>query len=86
MIFRLLQWFLRKWGLVAIPLEGPVDYVPARVMEMMPQAVALVKEWDRVMQSGEFKRGRVYGRLIKKFPEARPRDVSWALERAVRQL
>ena len=78
MILRLIDWLLRRMG-------GRLDAVPAEVIALMPDALDLVKRWEPILNSGEYKRRQVYARLLKLHPEAHKQHIAWAIERAVRR-
>lgn len=54
--------------------------------DLQARAHTLVREFEKKMRhhSGEFRRHQVYAELLKEFPSLRPRDLSLAIEMAVR--
>ena len=86
MILKLIDWYLARKGFARV-LSGPaLEWVPPSVREMTDAAIPLALEEDPKPHDGEWKRHQVYARMLKRFPQMRKQDVSWAVERAVRML
>ena len=78
-----------KWLLHVVGAGRDIYIVPESVAILLPETVALVamieQRADPAM-SGEFKRHKVFGVLVKAYPELRQRDISLAIEFAVRAI
>lgn len=82
-----LNWVFKFWGLKLAPIQ-----IPAEVVEPVSTELdALAKEFvaqlneDRFKgTSGEYKRSQVMRMLMNRLPEARERDIAWAIENAIR--
>jgi len=86
MVKRILEW-LQKWLTWMLEKIGAEVLVLAPdLMEMIPDAVELVKQWDKhpdTSLSGEYKLSQVYGKMVKLYP-AKPRHrISLAIALAV---
>lgn len=78
----LIRW-LRAW---LLKLDPPPVVVPFPALDPLDLAAdALIHQADLLAgdPSGEYRRHWVYSRLIKRFPERRKRDVSFAIEMAL---
>ena len=85
MIFRLIDWYLRRHGYRRVQASAQFDWVPTPILALTEEALLLVEIEDTKPQGGEYKRHQVYAQLIKRHPESRKRDIGWAVERAVRR-
>ena len=50
------------------------------------RAYELVKEYDTLQASGEYKRHQIYSKLIKEFPEVSKKDLALSIELGVQKL
>lgn len=88
LLVKLLQW----WTGLKVTLgeiEPKVIEIPVDVDYGIPQDVQVyanlaVKALEKVNQSGEWKRHQVYAELIKRFKAVPRKDISLAIELAVR--
>jgi hypothetical protein len=58
---------------------------PPESDELRDRAIVLVRQFESVPQSGEFKRHQVYAQLLKEFPSVAKHKVSLAIEQAISQ-
>ena len=86
MILRLIDWILRRKGFKRIPADARIEWVPFNVLQMTQEALELCVVEERKDLSGEYKRHQVYARMIKNHPNSPRKEISWAIERAVRNL
>jgi hypothetical protein len=86
MLIRLIDWYLNRLGHERIKRLDYVDLVPDNVVLLTSSAISLVLQIDKAPQGGEWKKHQVYARMLKMFKEEKKKDISWAIERAVRCL
>jgi hypothetical protein len=84
LLYTLGLWLIRVSG-HTLPVNEKWR-VPAVVEELRRAAAreCAAQETDRPDATGENKRHQVYAALIKKFPQARKRDIGLAIELALR--
>ena len=85
---RLVRGFA-KWLLKAVGAGHHIFIVPDGIANMVPEAIRIVmsvEEHSSPHMSGEFKRSKVFGSMVKAFPKARKSECALALEFAVRAL
>lgn len=78
-----------KWLLCQVGAGRDIYVVPDTVAALLPdtiRAVGVIELKASPDMSGEFKRHKVYGALVKKYPGARKSDLSLAIELALRAL
>lgn len=79
MLVRFLLYLLCKLGYTDL-------VIPLSVVEISESMQSAVKDIDRAPQSGEWKKHQVYALGLKWFPHVPRRDVSLAIEYAVRRV
>jgi hypothetical protein len=86
MLIRLIDWYLNREGYERIKRVDYLDLIPDNVVLLTSSAMPLVSEIEKAPQGGEWKKHQVYARMLKMFKEEKKKDISWAIERAVRCL
>lgn len=76
-----LNWIFKYWGLMLVPIPAPLTGLD----ELAKQFVDQLNEERFKDTSGLYKRNQVLRMLMNHFPEARERDLVWAIENAVRR-
>ena len=95
------DWFIQKLNNIAIWILRNTGYLDTLIAEIsrvfepkeenpLPEyanrAFDLVKKYDTVKESGEYKRHQVFSRLIKELPQAEKKNLGLAIELAVQKI
>lgn len=80
---KLLNWIFKFWGLMLVPIPEQVD--TTELDKLAKVFVDQLNEERFKDTSGLYKRTQVLRMLMNHFPEARERDLVWAIENAVRR-
>jgi len=88
-LIQFLFWLLTKLGAEYYrekpePVRGYP--LPKSVTDLIPEAHFYVARLDQARESGEWKKHQAYAAMIKNHPESAKRDISLAIEIAVREL
>jgi hypothetical protein len=85
LMLRVIRWALARLGELEMALDPPK---PPTLTALQIAAREHVRDmdWKYPSQNGEYKRHKVFSRLMKQFPHERPRDLAFAIEEAVRTL
>jgi hypothetical protein len=85
-LIQFLFWILRKLSaeFYLAPVSGYT--LTHDVMKLIPMARIFVAQLDSQQQAGEWKKHQVYARMLKNNPGIAKRDISLAIELAVREL
>jgi len=78
---RFLAWLITK--LLRGVTGDRVAIVPAYAVLLKPEALVLVRKYDKLDLSGEAKRSYVYGKLVKKYYDTPRWVIGLAIELAV---